>query len=112
MKIAILSRPGDCFPNIISKGLVEMFAKENVYAEIINDAIPMLMRLLPLSEEPKHWKNNLHFRIRNKIKFYFHDYKIINRLEKYDAIILSECLPNAYWRNYYDIESLKKKIAL
>jgi hypothetical protein len=110
MNIAILSRPGDCFPNIISKGLVEMLKKENVNAEVIYDAIPMLMRLLPLSKKTNHWYNNFHFRIRNKIEFYLSDKKILNRLKKFDAIILSECLPNAYWRNYYDIESLKKKL--
>jgi hypothetical protein len=31
-------------------------------------------------------------------------------LREYDAIILSECLPNAFWKNYLAIETLRKKL--
>lgn len=110
MKIAIISRGGECFPNIISKGLQGMLRKKNIETTIFNNAIPMLMRLLPLNQQPKHWNNNLQFRLRNKIKYYLDDKKLINEFKSFDAIILSECFPNAFWRNYLCIEELKKII--
>ena len=109
-RIAIISRPGACFPNIIATGLSEMITDEGCEVEIFYDGIPLLMRMLPLHKRPLHWKNNLHFRIRNKIKYFFNDLQLIRRIKKFDAVILCECLPNAYWKNYLDIESFKSII--
>ncbi len=42
------------------------------------------------------------------MQYYFQDRKLLKKLADYDIIILSECIPNAYLRGYYDIESLRK----
>ncbi|HEY4875338.1 MAG TPA: hypothetical protein VIH86_07185 [Puia sp.] len=110
MKIAILSRPGDCFPNIISIGLSNMLTQLKKEHKIFYDAIPFLMRLLPLTEKPRHWSNSFQFRIRNKIKYYNHDKKFLKELKEYDIFILSECVPNAFWKNYLAIETFKKAV--
>jgi len=107
LKIAVFSRPGPCFPNVISQGLVDMLRDLQIESKIFYDSIPMLMRLLPLNKKPKRWYNNLQFRIRNKLVHYREDKKLIKELKKYDAIIISECYPNAFWRNYFAIEELK-----
>ncbi len=107
MRIAIISRPGDCFPNIISQGLAKMLSEIGIENKIFYNGIPMLMRLLPLSKKPKKWHNNLQFRIRNKLFNYSKDRSLIKELNKYDAIILSECYPNAFWKNYFAIEELR-----
>lgn len=107
MRIAVINRSGGCFPDIIANGLSAMLIDEGCDVEIFPNAIPMLMRLLPLYKRPLHWRNKLHFRIRNKIKYYLSDLKLIRNLKKYDAVIICECLPNAYWKHYLDIESLK-----
>ena len=44
MKIAIISRPGDCFPNIISKGLKEMIQKQGF--EAIDDSAQQVLEAL------------------------------------------------------------------
>lgn len=69
----------------------------------------MLMRLLPLNKKPKRWYNNFQFRIRNKLTNYLADKKLISELNNYDAIILAECYPNAFWKNYFAIDEMKKK---
>lgn len=110
MKIAILTRPGDCFPNIISQGLSDMLNQLGVEHKLFYDAIPLLMRLLPLGEKPKRWANSLHFRVYNKIKHLRQDKQLLEELRSYDLIILSECLPNALWKNYLAIEEFKRKV--
>src|ERR1035441_3440561 len=36
------------------------------------------------------------------------DRKLLRELKSYDAIVFSNCIPNALLRNYYDIETLRK----
>jgi hypothetical protein len=108
MKIAIISRSGPCFPNIISQGLMHSLKQLDNHVDIFYEGIPFLMRLLPLSKRPKRWHNNWHFRLRNKIIFYLKDKAFIKTLNNYDIIIISECYPNAFWKNYFAIEELRK----
>ncbi len=110
MKVAILSRPGACFPNLISLGLSDMLRQLEVDHKIFYNSIPFLMRLLPFSEQPKRWANNFHFRVYNKWKYRREDIQFLNELKEFDLIILSECLPNAFWKNYLAIETLKAKL--
>lgn len=110
MKIAILSRPGDCFPNIISLGLGDMLERVGAEYKIFYEGIPFLMRQLPFREQPRHWSNNFHYRVYNKIKYRRPDRKLLDDLKGFDIIVLSECLPNAYWKNYLDIETLGRKL--
>ena len=72
MRIAILTRPGACFPNIISMGLSNMLTRLRFEHKIFDNAIPFLMRLLPFSEQPKRWANNFHYRVYNKLKQNLH----------------------------------------
>ena len=107
MRIFIVSRPGDCFPNIISKGLLEMIRNQGFEAEVIH-AIPFLMRSLPLNEKPIRWEVNIGFRIREKIKYFLTDYRLKKKLAKADLIIVSECFANLFWKNYLYVEILRK----
>ena len=85
-----------------------MLNELGVANKIFYDSIPMLMRLLPLRKKPKRWHNNLQFRIRNKLTHYSKDKHLLKELQQYDAIVLSECYPNAFWKNYLAIEEFKK----
>jgi len=107
MKIAILTRPDDRSPKVLAMGLREMLHNANVQVDIFYEA-GMLKRLLPLYKRPRYWQKPVYSRILDKIKFNRHDKSIINQLKAYDIIIFSECIPNAFWRNYYDIELLRK----
>lgn len=108
MKIAILSRPGPCFPSIISEGLQQMLQELNIESNIHYNGISVIMRLLPMNEKPRRWKSNFQFRIRDKLWNYFSDRRLLNELKKCDAIVISECYPNAFWRDYFAIATLKK----
>jgi hypothetical protein len=107
MRIIIISRSGDRFPNIISKGLLEMIQNLGFEGEIIYE-IPFLMRSLPLNEKPVRWEANIGFRLREKIKYFIYDYKLKKKLAKSDLIIVSECFANLFWRNYIYVEVLRK----
>jgi hypothetical protein len=110
MRIAILSRPGDCFPNIISQGLNHMLEQLEVDSKIFYDAIPLLMRLLPLNKKPAHWESSYHYRLRNKLMHRSTDRALLTELRSYDLFVLSECVPNAFWRNYLDIETFRHHV--
>lgn len=107
MRILLISRPGDCFPYIISNGLLEMLRKHGFEGEIIHE-IPFLMRSLPLNEKPIRWDVNLGFRFRERIKYFRSDYRLRKKLAKADMIIISECFANLFWRNYMYVEILRK----
>jgi hypothetical protein len=91
-------------------GLSDMLRQLGIEHKVFDNAIPFLMRLLPFSEQPKRWSNSFHFRVYNKLKYRKHDNQILSELQTYDLIILSECLPNAFWKNYLAIETLKRRL--
>jgi hypothetical protein len=107
MIILIVARSGDCFPNIISKGLLKMFQNQGLEAEVIHE-IPFLMRSLPLNQKPIRWEVNLGFRVRQKIKYFWNDYRLKKKFAKADLIIVSECFANLFWKNFIYIEVLRK----
>lgn len=110
VKVAICTRTGDCFPNIISRGLSDLLNQLRIEHKVFDNSIPFLMRLLPLNEKPTRWHNSFHYRVYNKLKYHKQDRQLLQQLKKFDIIILSECLPNAFWKNYLAIETLKEKL--
>jgi hypothetical protein len=85
-----------------------MLNELGVENKIFYDAVPMLMRLLPMHKKTKRWHNNFLFRLRNKLTHYRSDKQLLKTLDQYDAVIISECYPNAFWRNYFALDELKK----
>ena len=77
-----------------------------VKADIFYEAA-MLRCLVPLGKKLRH-KTSFHFRLGQKLLNFFNDRKVLKQLKEYDFVILSECIPNAYWRNYYALEELKE----
>ena len=105
-RVAILSRSHDRSPKILAMGLQDMLRKNGYTADIYYDGIGLLSRLFSIFK-PIYNQIRLHYRIRQKIRFLTKDRKLIKKLKTYDLIVLSECIPNAYWRGYYAIEELK-----
>ena len=99
MKIAILTRPDNKSPKILAQSLQKSLTDINIQSDIFY-SLDMLRRLVPLNEKLRK-KTKLHYRIRQKLKYFFKDKTTIKKLKKYDAIIISECIPNAYWKGYY-----------
>lgn len=104
-KIAILTRPDDASPKILSQSLQEMIQDCGGECDIFYE-ISMLMRLLPLFGENKQ-KGKIHFVLRRKARFFFRDLQTLNALKKYDAIVISDCEPNGFWKDLFNVEKLR-----
>lgn len=102
MKIAILTKPDYSSPRILADSLKNQLIAHNVYAEIFYE-ISLLTRLVSFFDS----KLSLHFWLNRKISKYFHDKKMLKKLNKFDAIIICECTPNGFLRKLYNIEKLK-----
>lgn len=107
MKIAILTRPQNASPKILAYSLRAMLERLGVEATVFEEALPMLGRLFPLTAKIRY-TIDLHYRIREKLRYWSRDRAIVKELAKYDALIVSECCPNAFWRGYYDIEGFRR----
>jgi hypothetical protein len=108
MHVVILSRSKNRSPLVLAQSLKSQLENCGCRVTLVGDADGLLRRILPLSELPIRWSNRLHYRIRQKLLNFFRDRKSINMMKTADAVILSECIPNAFWKNYYDIETLRK----
>ena len=108
-RIAILTRAADRSPKILAMGLQHMLGQLGYDSAIFYEGTSMLGRLFPLHKKI-FYQIRFHYRLRMKLKYFFKDRALIRQLAHYDIIILSECIPNAYWRGYFAIEELRDKI--
>ena len=108
IKITILTRPDDASPKVLADGLHNLLKKDNQISSKIIYNTSFLSRLLTLFGN-KTSKVKLHYRIFGRITNYFNDLRVLRKLKNSDAIIISECTPNAFWKNHYGIEELRKK---
>ncbi|MBS1946959.1 MAG: hypothetical protein JST47_04255 [Bacteroidetes bacterium] len=115
MKIGILTRPDNKSPKILAQTLAESLKQIGIDSEVVYGLNMLRRQVLPLRAKDRY-QLKLHFRIRQKIKYFFADRAILKKLKQFDFIIVSECIPNAYWADFYPIERLrkilKKKIGL
>lgn len=107
--VAILTRPDNKSPRVLAQSFKSMCEEISVKADIYYQGSGFLGRLLSVFQK-RYFPKRLHFIVRQKLFNFFNDQLLIIKLKKYDLIVLSECIPNAYWKRYYDIEKLKKKI--
>lgn len=105
MKIAILSRPDFSSPRVLAESLKSQLEVEGAWVEIF-DEINLLNRLV--SYKDSHL--SFHFWLKRKLQHISKDVKVLRRLKDFDAIIISECVPNAFLRRLYNIEKFKKVI--
>jgi hypothetical protein len=87
-----------------------MLAKLGVSCQVFYGVEGLLRRLLPLAKRPRRWHLNWHSRIRTKLTHYREDRALLAQLRRYSAVIYCGVIPNAMWRNYYDIESLRRHL--
>jgi hypothetical protein len=105
IKIAILTRPDYRSPRILAESLKIQLEKAGVESSIYF-SIDVLTRLTPFHLLKS--KIKFHFWLRRKLTNYLSDKAVINRLKNYDAVVLSECSPNSFWKDNYQVEKLKK----
>lgn len=102
MKIAILTKPENSSPRILAESLKQQFAETAVETTIYFN-INILNRLL----DYKHSKLSFHFWLQKRIIHWFSDRRLIKKLKQADAVVISECIPNAFWNRLYNVEKLK-----
>ncbi len=102
MKIAILTRKQYSSPRILAESLQVELRKKCVDVEILFD-IETLSRLAGY----KASKLSFHFWLQKKIVHWFNDRRVIEVLKKCDAVVISDCIPNAFWNKLYHVEKLK-----
>lgn len=107
MKIAILTRPDYKSPRILAQTLQLKLKELGVESEIFFE-INLLNRLVYY----KHNTLKFHFWLSEKIKYWKSDKATINKIKEFDALIISECIPNAFERSRYNVEELRRRIAI
>jgi hypothetical protein len=101
-KIAILTRSDYKSPRILAESLKLQIEQSSAEATIFFD-IELLTRLVSYMDS----KLSFHFWLWKKVSRYFSDRKILKQLKRFDAIVISECIPNGFWKRLYNIEKLK-----
>lgn len=115
MRIAILSRAQNSSPKILAQGLEAMLRKAGVEAKLFIGETDLLGRLKPLREvlfgkSARNAKGRLGEAWR-KIATRKADQEKLAELSTFSAIVLSECIPNAFLRGHYYIEEFRKHLA-
>lgn len=103
MKIAIITRPDQKSPRILAEALKLQLEESGVSAFIFFEAA-VVSRLVTKRRSGL----NFHFWLRRKILNYPHDRKLLRTLRQFDALIISECIPNAFSEQLYNIAALKQ----
>ena len=103
MKIAILTREDFRSPRILADTLKIQLEKEGVQVKLFT-GINLLTRMVGFKDSGL----NFHFWLRRKIASYFSDKRLLDELKNFDAVTVSECIPNAYLRKVYNIEKFRK----
>jgi len=105
MKIAILTRPDNRSPKVLSDTLKRQLENEKVYVEVFYK-IDLLQRLVT----QKVNKLSLFFWLKKKVSYFFKDKDLVKKLKEYDAVIMSECSPNGFWKRLYNVEKFRKLV--
>jgi hypothetical protein len=107
-KIAILTTNDNKSPRVLAHSFQNTCKEIGIETDVFTQGSSLLSRLFGIFENT-YYSKNLSFKIRQKLVYAFRDFLFIQKLKKYDLIVLSECIPNAYLKGFYDIEKLKKK---
>jgi hypothetical protein len=108
-KIAILTRPDFRSPRILAESLKLQIEKTGATVTIFF-SLDVLTRLKSYNDSSK--KVSWHFWLRKKFFHFLSDWRLLNKLKSFDAIIVSECSPNGFWRDHYQVEKLRSVLNL
>ena len=86
----------------MAESLQTQLQENGINTEILFD-IDALGRLLGYKES----KHSFHFWLLKKVIHWFSDRRVMQILKQADAVVISECIPNAYWKRLYDVEQLR-----
>ncbi len=102
MKILILTRKDHGSPRVLAESLQIQLSENGIDAGMLFD-IDVLSRLVSYRDS----KLSFHFWLQKKIIHWFSDRRVMQALKQADAVVISEYIPNAFWKSLYNIEKLK-----
>lgn len=105
MQIAILTNSRPRSPKILAYALEKHL---NVLG--INTKVYCNIEVLNSQVRYADSNYNLHFWLRERLTNLKKYWRLKRDLHQYDAIIISECIPNAFWKKLYNVEKLKKAL--
>src|SRR6185312_11022975 len=103
--VAILTRPDFRSPRVLADSLKDQLERHGAAVKIFYE-INLLNRLVSLRDS----QLSFHFWFMKKLKNYLTDKKLLKKLREFDAIVISECTPNAFLKRLYNVEKFKKII--
>jgi hypothetical protein len=105
MKFAILTRPDFRSPHILAESLKLQLLQLGQSAEVFYD-LSLLNRMV----SPKKSKLSFHFWLKRKLKYFISDNRLIKKIKQYDAVVISDCIPNGFLKKLYNVEKFKRII--
>lgn len=112
LKIAILSPDINRSPKVLAQSLHFMLNKIGTPSKLFYHDRGILARLLPFFNFSNHRNLGFYFlKLKQKLKYVLDDYRLINELKKYSAVVLCEYSPNAFWKNHFGIEKFKRRLS-
>lgn len=105
--IAILTRPEYRSPRILAETLKSQIEKTGNRAELIFE-IALLAKVGPF------WNShgNFFFLLKQYFQCVLDFNLLLKKLRCFDAIVICECTPNAFWRKFYKVEYLRSKLGV
>lgn len=86
----------------MAESLQVQLSESGIDAGILFD-IDVLSRMVSYRDS----KLSFHFWLQKKIVHWLSDRRVIQALKQVDAVVISECIPNAFWKRLYQVEKLK-----
>ena len=102
MKIAIITREDHSSPRVLAESLQHQLKEAGTESEIIF-SLDTLNRLVRFKDSGLRY----HYWFRRKAANWSRDQKILHTLKEADAVVVSECIPNAFWKRLYNIGKLR-----
>lgn len=107
MKIAIFCRPQNASPKVLALSFTSMLTLLDIEYKIFDiDFLARIRNVFKSSSRYDSYKSRLLEVFRNISD----DKQILKELSSYDLIVVSESCPLAFYKDYYDIEKLKKYV--
>jgi hypothetical protein len=104
-KIAILTRPDFRSPRILADSLKSQLEEQGAAVEIFYE-IDLLNRLVSFRDS----QLSFHFWLKRKLQHFRKDINLLRILKGFDAVVISECIPNGFIRRLFNIEKIRKII--
>jgi hypothetical protein len=107
VKVAILRSSKNSSPKVLANGLGEMLAELGIHSDAFD--VSLLHRKLPILRRSRQYASPIHHAIAKAVHW-LPDASTLAKLARYDVIVVSECCPEAFYKDSLGIEYLRRKL--